>query len=33
MPMIFSPTIGTAVAAQYWFLWVGLPGVPFDKQH
>jgi len=22
MPMIFSPTIGAALAARYWFLWV-----------
>ena len=22
MPMLFSPTIGAAVAARYWFLWV-----------
>jgi hypothetical protein len=26
MPMLFSPTIGAAVAAQYWFLWVRCPG-------
>ncbi len=25
MPMIFSPTIGAAVAARYWFLWVRCP--------
>lgn len=22
MPMLFSPTIGAAIAARYWFLWV-----------
>jgi beta-phosphoglucomutase-like phosphatase (HAD superfamily) len=22
MPMLFSPTIGAAVTASYWFLWV-----------
>jgi hypothetical protein len=22
MPMVFSPTIGAAVTAGYWFLWV-----------
>jgi hypothetical protein len=25
MPMLFSPTIGTAVTARYWFLWVRCP--------
>jgi hypothetical protein len=25
MPMLFSPTIGTAIAARYWFLWVRCP--------
>jgi hypothetical protein len=25
MPMIFSPTIGAAVTAGYWFLWVHCP--------
>jgi hypothetical protein len=25
MPMIFSPTIGAAVTARYWFLWVRCP--------
>ncbi len=25
MPMLFSPTIGAAVAAQHWFLWVRCP--------
>jgi hypothetical protein len=24
-PVIFSPTIGAAIAAQYWFLWVRCP--------
>jgi hypothetical protein len=26
MPMLFSPTIGAAVAARYWYLWVRCPG-------
>ena len=25
MPMIFSPTIGAAIAARYWFLWMRCP--------
>jgi hypothetical protein len=25
MPMLFSPTIGGAIAARYWFLWVRCP--------
>lgn len=25
MPMLFSPTIGAAVAAGYWFLWIRCP--------
>jgi len=25
MPMLFSPTIGAAIAAQYWFLWARCP--------
>jgi hypothetical protein len=25
MPMLFSPTIGAAIAASYWFLWVRCP--------
>ena len=24
-PMIFSPTIGSAIAAGYWFLWIRCP--------
>jgi hypothetical protein len=24
-PMIFSPTIGAAIKAGYWFLWVRCP--------
>jgi len=24
-PMLFSPTIGAAIAAGYWFLWVRCP--------
>jgi hypothetical protein len=25
MPMLFTPTIGAAIAARYWFLWVRCP--------
>jgi hypothetical protein len=25
MPMIFSPTIGAAIKAGYWFLWRAVP--------
>jgi hypothetical protein len=25
MPMLFSPTIGAALASHYWFLWVRCP--------
>src|SRR5215472_6272243 len=25
-PMIFSPTIGAAISARYWYLWVRCPG-------
>ena len=25
MPMLFSPTIGAAITASYWFLWVRYP--------
>ena len=25
MPMLFSPTIGGAITAGYWFLWVRCP--------
>jgi hypothetical protein len=25
MPMLFSPTIGAAIKAGYWFLWAGCP--------
>jgi hypothetical protein len=25
MPMLFSPTIGAAITAAYWFLWVRCP--------
>jgi hypothetical protein len=32
MPMLFSPTIGAAVAAGYWFLWVTLSGVPDNQR-
>ena len=29
MPMLFSPTIGAAIAAGYWFLWVRCPACRF----
>jgi hypothetical protein len=25
-PLLFSPTIGAAIAAQHWFAWVRCPG-------
>jgi hypothetical protein len=25
MPMLFSPTIGAAIGARYWFLWIRCP--------
>ena len=25
MPMLFSPTIGAAITARYWFLWLRCP--------
>jgi hypothetical protein len=25
MPMLFAPTIGAAIVARYWFLWVRCP--------
>jgi hypothetical protein len=25
MPMLFSPTIGAAITARFWFLWVRCP--------
>jgi hypothetical protein len=25
MPMLFSPTIGAAITAGYWFLWASCP--------
>jgi hypothetical protein len=25
MPLLFTPTIGAALAARYWFLWVYCP--------
>jgi hypothetical protein len=31
MPVLFSPTIGAAIAARYWYMWVHvgtLPGLP-----
>jgi hypothetical protein len=30
-PMIFSLTIGAAIRAGYWFLWVSCPAVPNDQ--
>jgi len=36
-PMIFSPTIGAAIRAGYWFLWVRCPACrtinPIDLRH
>ena len=25
LPMLFSPTVGAAIVARYWFLWVRCP--------
>jgi hypothetical protein len=37
MPMLFSPTIGAAIAAGYWFLWVRCPACrttnAIDRHH
>ena len=37
MPMLFSPTIGAAIAARDWFLWVRCPACrttqALDLQH
>jgi hypothetical protein len=34
MPMLFSPTIGAAITAGYWLLWVrALPGLPHHERH
>jgi len=33
MPMLFSPTIGAAIAAGYWFVWVRCPGLPDNQRH
>src|SRR5579862_3822609 len=30
MPMLFSPTIGAALAARFWFLWVLRPACKKD---
>jgi hypothetical protein len=30
MPMLFSPTIGAAITARHWFLWVRCPGLLHD---
>jgi hypothetical protein len=27
MPMLFSPTIGAAISARYWYLWVRCPAL------
>ena len=27
MPMLFSPTIGAAIRAGYWFVWVRCPAM------
>src|SRR5437660_3502271 len=32
MPMLFSPTIGAAITAGYWFVWVRWPGVSHHKR-
>jgi hypothetical protein len=32
MPMLFSPTIGAAVAVRYWFLVGALPGLPRHRR-
>lgn len=28
MPLLFAPTIGAAVMARYWFLWIHCPACP-----
>ena len=33
MPMLFSPTVGAAITAGYWFLWVRCPGLPHHERH
>jgi hypothetical protein len=32
MPLLFSPTIGAAIAARYWFLWIRCPAYRTIKQ-
>src|SRR5580658_4031270 len=32
MPMLFSPTIGAAITAGYWFLRCALPGLPHHRR-
>jgi hypothetical protein len=32
MSMLFSPTIGAAVTARYWFLWVRCPALPYHER-
>ena len=32
MPMLFSPTIGAAITARYWFLWVRCPACRTHQQ-
>jgi len=33
MPMLFSPTIGAAITAGCWLLWVRCPGLPHDERN
>ena len=32
MPMLFSPTIGAAITAGYWFLWMRCPACTATAQ-
>jgi hypothetical protein len=32
MPLLHSPTTGAALAEQYWYLWVPLPGLPHNHE-
>jgi hypothetical protein len=32
MPVLFSPTIGAAITAAYWFLAGALPGLPHQRR-
>ena len=29
--MIFSPTIGAAIKARYWFVWARCPDLPCER--